>query len=498
VYARQACIVAASVIGVLLNPGVLAQEVPAQEVPEGPPSEAPVPEQAPPPRVLPAPGAPTLSLSESVTLALEQNFGLLSQADAVEDARISEKTAAAAFHPRFTPRYQRGPEDAQSFSLEAFQRLPWSGATLTGAGRVAATSDAEGPASHSAGVNLTLSQPLLRGFGPNATYFSLRSSRRYRTAQERAFELARQGLAIQVAEAFYQVVKQRQLLEVARGSRARNESLKAASDARVKVGLDTKLDLLRAEVQAAQAQESEVRAETSLQTALERFRVLLGMAPGELVEPEAVTLAEDPSFELEPLETLLERAQGRRLELKIAADDVDEAERAAKLARQNLLPQLDLNVSLDQAGVGPGLSEAWRAGDGRVSVFVTTSYPLERSAAQADSARSAIALEARKRSLRQRELEVDAEVRNAVREIEGIRKSVELQRKSVDFAGQQHRLATLRYQRGLASSLDVVQAEENLVLSRTALVNLLTDLQVARVNLLRVTGAFDLGQEFAP
>jgi outer membrane protein TolC len=93
---------------------------------------------------------------------------------------------------------------------------------------------------------------------------------------------------------------------------------------------------------------------------------------------------------------------------------------------------------------------------------------------------------------------VDAEVRNAVREIEGIRKSVELQRKSVDFAGQQHRLATLRYQRGLASSLDVVQAEENLVLSRTALVNLLTDLQVARVNLLRVTGAFDLGQEFAP
>jgi outer membrane protein TolC len=446
--------------------------------------------------VQPAPGAPTLSLSQAVALALERNFGLLSQGDALDDARISVKAASAAFHPRLTPRYQRGPEDAQSFSLEAFQRLPWTGATLTGSGRLGQTSDAQGPASHSAGLNLTLTQPLLRGFGPNATYFTLRSSRRFRTAQERAFELARQGVALQVAQAFYQVVKQRQLLEVARGSRGRNESLKTASDARVKVGLDTKLDLLRAEVQAAQAQESEVRAETGLAAALENFRVVLGLAPGETVEPEEVALAEVPSFELEPLEVLLLRAQERRLELKNAADDVAEAERAAKLAGQNLLPQLDLSVSVDQAGVGPGIGEAWRAGDSRVSVLVTTSYPLERSAAQADRARAAIALEARKRALRQRELEIDAEVRNAVREIEGIRKSVELQRKSVEFAEQQHRLATLRYQRGLASSLDVVQAEENLVLSRTSLVNLLTDLQVARINLQRVTGAFDLAAEF--
>jgi outer membrane protein TolC len=107
-------------------------------------------------------------------------------------------------------------------------------------------------------------------------------------------------------------------------------------------------------------------------------------------------------------------------------------------------------------------------------------------------------LAARKRTLRQRELEVEAEVRSAVRNLERIRKSVELQRKGVDFAEQQHRLATMRYQRGLASNFDVVDAEGSLVAARTALVGLLTDFQVARMQLLRVTGSLDVAREFAP
>jgi outer membrane protein TolC len=61
----------------------------------------------------------------------------------------------------------------------------------------------------------------------------------------------------------------------------------------------------------------------------------------------------------------------------------------------------------------------------------------------------------------------------------------------VDIAEQQHRLATLRYQRGLASNFDVVEAEGSLVLARSALVNLLAAGRVARLELQRVTGTLD-------
>ena len=61
-----------------------------------------------------------------------------------------------------------------------------------------------------------------------------------------------------------------------------------------------------------------------------------------------------------------------------------------------------------------------------------------------------------------------------MRELEQIQKSVELQRKAVEVADQQRRLAVLRYQRGLGSNFDVVDAESSLVTARSALVQLLT------------------------
>ena len=69
-----------------------------------------------------------------------------------------------------------------------------------------------------------------------------------------------------------------------------------------------------------------------------------------------------------------------------------------------------------------------------------------------------------------------------------------MSRKGVEFASQQYRLATLRYQRGLASNFDVIEAEASLVSARTALAGLLTDYQVARVQLLRVTGSLDVDE----
>jgi outer membrane protein TolC len=92
---------------------------------------------------------------------------------------------------------------------------------------------------------------------------------------------------------------------------------------------------------------------------------------------------------------------------------------------------------------------------------------------------------------------VEAEVRSAVRELLRIRKSVELQQQAVAVAAQQRRLATLRYERGLASNFDVVDAEGSLVLARSALVGLLASYKVAEVELKRATGTLDVATEFS-
>jgi outer membrane protein TolC len=333
--------------------------------------------------------------------------------------------------------------------------------------------------------------------GPNASFFELTNSRRAVQGQERSLALAQQRAAVAVAAAFYAVIAERQLLEVARQSLERTETLLKSSQARLEVGLASKLDVFRAELQAAQARDAMVRSQASLATALERFRGLLALPPGDPVEPEAAALpATDDVFE--PVEALVARARESRLELSEARDLVSDARRSASLAKQNLLPQLDLNVGVTQLGFGSSFGTAWRAGDAQVNVFLSASNPVPQASQRATRAVAELELGARERAVRQREFDVEQEVRQALRDLEQIRKSVELQRQAVAVADQQRRLAVLRYQRGLGSNFDVVDAESSLVTARSALVQLLTSYAVARLDLKRTTGTLDVETEFAP
>jgi outer membrane protein len=446
--------------------------------------------------VVATPGAPTIGLGEAVRLALGRSFPLLDSQDAVTAARWRARTALADFFPSVTPLYQRG-DGRNLFGIDLAQRVPWTGGTLTASGRYLTDPSADAPYPRSTSLGLLLSQPLLRGVGPNATFFELRNARRAQQGQERSLELARQRTAIDVAGAYYAVIAERQLLEVAGQSLERTETLRRSSEARLEVGLASKLDVFRAELQAAQAKDAMVRSQAALATALERFRGLLALPPGDPVEPEALELpGTDDVFE--PIEVLVRRALDSRLELAEARDQVDDARRSASLARQDLLPQVDLNVGVTQLGYGSSFGTAWGAGDRQVNVFLSASYPLPQASQRANRAIADLELGSRERGVRQRELEVEREVRQALRDLVQVRESVALQRKAVEVAEQQRRLAVLRYERGLGSNFDVVDAESSLVTARSALVQLLATYAVARLDLKRVTGTLDVETEFSP
>ena len=445
----------------------------------------------------PRPGAVGISLARAVATALDRNFGILAAGDSVAAAKQRETASRSQFYPTLTPQYLRSTEE-QALALDASQRLPWTGGKLSAIAAVRSNTASEVGPSRFTDLRLLFTQPLLRGFGPTPTQYDLVNSQRARQSQERALDLGRQRLAVQVAAAFYQIVQQRQLLAVAEQSLKRSDGLRRASEARLEVGLVSKLDVFRAQLQASQAEDAMVRAQAALEDGLERFRVILGLAPTDATEPEAVTLPDPSADAPEPVEVLVSRALASRVELEETRDQVSDARRAASLTRQALLPQLDLNLALTRGGLGTTLGDSFRAADRGFSFFVTTSYPLSRGTAAAAKTVAEIELQARVRAVDQRRLEVESEVRGSAREMERIRKSVELQRKAVEVAEQQLRLATLRYQRGLASNFDVVDAEGRLIESRTALVGLRTSYQVARIELLRVTGALDLAREFGP
>ncbi len=462
----------------------------------GSPATAPA-EVAPAPGAGPTQGAPTVSLREAIAIAFRGNFGLLSSADGVESARLGVSVSKAQFFPRLTPTL-RGDADDRMASLDIGQRLPWTGGTLHGTTSYRSTTREDQLFPSTSDARLTLTQPLLRGFGPKVTQYDLINSRRSLEGRQRSFTRDQQRLAVDVTAGFYQVIRQRQLVAVARQSQERSLRLKTASEARLEVGLASKLDVLRAELQASQAESAAVAAEAALETALEQFRLLLGLAPTDPVEPENVELPADIVARTEPLEVLLERAVRQRVDLAETQDEVDDAQRKLAVSRNRLLPQIDLNMSLIRTGYGTSFTSSWDGGEYDFRLYFTAAYPLERSSDLSARANAELDLTARQRLLTQKRFEVEGDVRAAVRDLERIRKSVELQRKNVEFAEQQHRLATLRYERGLASNFDVVDAEGNLFSARTTLVSLLADYQVARARLRRATGDLDLMGELGP
>ena len=290
--------------------------------------------------------------------------------------------------------------------------------------------------------------PLSAASGP-AAFYDLRQSRRSREGQERQYELGRQRLAVDVTRSYYQVIQQRQLLAVARQSLDRSESLRRASTARLEVGLVSKLDVYRAELQASQAQESMVRAETSLDSELERFRNLLGLSPSDPLQPEALVLPEDIDDDVEPVEILIQRALQNRLDLLETRDEVGDARRTESLAKQNLLPQLDLNLGVTQFGNGTTYGNAFHSADRRVNGC--SSRRLIPGAVERPRRRWPSSTSPPRAHAPAGRLDVGRRCARG-RGSSAIRKSIELQRKGVEVAEQQRRLATLRYQRGLASA----------------------------------------------
>jgi len=439
-----------------------------------------------------------LTLEDAVHMALLNNLNLLSTIDVVQGTQISEQVAESRFNFKVTPSYARGIGDQtfvdQRFGLEVSQLMSF-GTTVSGSYRGDASNNTLGAFNNSS-LSVGVSQPLLRGFGRRSTEFELENSKRSVQGAERNLDLARQRLAVDVVASYFNIVRQQALVDVAQSSLERNEELLRASEARLEVGLASKLDVFRAELQLTQAEDALILRGEALELAYDGFKFNLGLGPLEqiaieLVEPEYQPVEAD-------VQELTRVALERRIEVKEERDRIQDSRRTQAVSKQNLLPQLDLNMTYQKRGIGDTLFSSFNFQDSAFNVFFSTSYALDRTSENASFALSQINVNARQRSLRLVEYNVVNEVRAAARNVERVGKSILLQERNIDFAEKQLRLATLRYQRGLASNFDIIDAENNLIQARSNYVSLVTDHHVAQMQLKRVTGTLDLDSEFVP
>lgn len=335
-----------------------------------------------------AAAVPPLRLRDAIAAALQHGPALRPAEDAAAAAGIRLQLARSAFGMKITPTFGSGTDALggarQDFGVGVSKRLPTGGDArlLVDSFQSAwATGDAR-----DVGYAFSLSQPLLRGLGPGATADLVTARRASATAEHTRHDAAQQ-LVVTVARAYYSVAMRQRLVRTAQLALERSARLRAASEARMKVGLATQLDVLRADLLQVETDAGLANQSEALAQALNQLKVLIGQpvdAPIEIASDDlaAASLGSSSEPALPRQDgtsegALVSMALTNRRDVREARDRIADAQLARRVAQWNLLPRLDLNVSYSRRGLGAPagspldtLLNGWR-------VNLATSYSVD-------------------------------------------------------------------------------------------------------------------------
>jgi outer membrane protein TolC len=246
-------------------------------------------------------------------------------------------------------------------------------------------------------------------------------------------------------------------------------------------GVGTRLDTTRADIQLARQRQSLLVATNQRDLARLALLRAIGADLGAGVE-----LTDDWSRLREPVPTLdqaLAAARDGRPEMTLLAERLRAAGLLVEAAKAEKLPTVAAQAQAVENG-NRVRDLAWnRTFIATVNVPLFTGRRIEARVAEARSQQEQLVLEQR-----DTERQIEEEVRRALLLLENARSRVELAGQSVRLAEDELEQASDRFKAGVASSIEVDNAQTSLATARDLRIDALADEAQARFDLARATG----------
>ena len=335
-------------------------------------------------------------------------------------------------------------------------------------------------------VTLRLAQPLLRGGGYAITHEPLVQAERDLVYAIRDFELFRQDFSIDVARRFYDLVNQKQSIDNQKQNLDSNEFGRRQAEALEAVGRARELDVLRARRSELDARNSMLQAQEGVQLSLDTFRIFLGLPEDQPIDVEP----DPPDFTTVQYDVIsaIEVAMENRLDLMNRREQLQDAERAVRLSKNGLLPDLNVELSTSYSTLGFDSLGGDQFDRNDSSLAVTLGLPVQRVNERNAYRRTEIALDRERRGLEQFEDELRVSIRGSFRELARRQKSLEISRQLIEDQTKNLRIAELRFERGELDNRDVVDARRSLLNGQNNLINEQVNYEIARLRLLSDLG----------
>lgn len=346
-----------------------------------------------------------------------------------------------------------------------------------------------GQALVSSHLSSTLTQPLLRGSGFKVTLENLTQSERDLLYALRDFTVYRKDFAVQVATSYYRVVQSKDQVRNAwlgvQNFRQNVEREKAFADEGQRT--QTALGQL---TQAQLSTETQwVNAVRDYRQGLDQFKLLIGLPVDHkiVLDDAELTKLEIAHPKIAP-EEAIKLAIETRLDLATVRDRFEDAGRKVGIAKNQLLPDLDLvlNASVDsKPGNNPLNFDFERA---RWSAGFNTALPLERKAERNNYRASLINYE---RSGRDVQLAVDQtklDVQDDWRNLDQARRNYDIAEVGVSLSQRRVEEQELLMELGRGTARDLVDARTDLINARNQRTGALVQHTVARLKFWRDLG----------
>ena len=334
------------------------------------------------------------------------------------------------------------------------------------------------------GIKLSLQQPLFTGFRLS----SLKSAAELnKEALDIEFTKEENETALNIQNAFWNYYKARQVVKLI------GENLKSLEDhlrdtkSFLANGLATKNDLLKLEVQYSNVRLLKLESENNLKIARAAFNKALGF--NLAAQTEIITKEIEANLIQYNYDELLSEALSKREELKALQFRISASEENVSATNSGLYPSVYLTAGYNYSRPNQRILPAKDEFKDTWDVSVVLNWDLwnwgytasQTTQAEQQLIQNQTAYESLKENV---ELDVYQSYLRVISEFD----KVDLNKKTVEQAGENYRILKEKYNEQLATSTDLIDAEVSLLDAQTKLTNALVDFQLAKVKLEKAVG----------
>lgn len=338
------------------------------------------------------------------------------------------------------------------------------------------------------GARLSVTQPLLRGFGDDVGLAQLRSATLDRRETERARDATASSALSTTLQAYWELWYAQRALQIEKQAQRAAQQLRDETKQRVNAGASAPVDLLTYETQVAELDQSVLDAEVAVKTRQAELGRALGVSDVDALD---VSAASPPS--VAPEANALQRAEEASYEVARTQLEVERAETSAKSAADATRPKLDVAAWVQTQGLGNQSTSAAFDQLGRfsnVSGNVGLTFELPLSSQQHDGQVQAAQIAVRAANARHDAAvqQVRSDAKTELAQLEQAREKVSLAERTAEVSTRSVEAQQKRFASGTATALEVREAEQTLRRAQLSVERHRVDAVKSNVRLEHLTG----------